>query len=114
MNMRNSYFSWLLTLALVLVFSFSVVGTASAFEFIENGDLPAGEVVDDDLFIVGDNIIVDGTVNGDLFAFGGTVVINGDVHGSLVTSAQTVTINGEQEVVKIEISDEALQNKKRL
>ena len=95
MYIRNPYLSWLLTLALVLVFSFSMVGSASAFEFIEDGDLPAGEVIDDDLFIVGENIVIDGTVNGDLFAFGGTVVINGVVNGSLVTGAQTVTIYGE-------------------
>lgn len=86
---------WMLALTLVLVLSLGVVGTAQAFEFIENEDVPAGEVVDDDLFIVGDRVVIDGTVNGDLFAFGQSVIINGVVNGSLITGAQTVEINGD-------------------
>jgi len=91
MSKQNMY----LALILVLVFSFGFVGSAQAFEFIEDGDLPAGEVVDDDLFIAGDNIVIDGTVNGDLFAFGQNIIFNGTVNGSLVTGGQFIEINGE-------------------
>ena len=70
MNKLTSYIRWLVPIALVLVISLGFVGTAQAVEFIENEDLPAGEVIDDDLFIVGDNVVINGTVNGDLFAFG--------------------------------------------
>jgi|SaaInl7_200m_RNA_FD_contig_81_375246_length_1573_multi_6_in_0_out_0_2 hypothetical protein len=83
-----------LALALALVIGFSAVGTVQAFEYIEDSDLPAGETVDDDLFIAGEIINIDGTVNGDLFAFGQTVTINGTVNGSLVTSGQTIILNG--------------------
>ncbi len=86
---------WMLALALVLAFSFATVETAQAFEFIENEDILAGEVVDDDLFIVGETVVIDGTVNGDLFAFGQAVIINGNVNGSLITGAQIVEINGD-------------------
>lgn len=85
----------IIALALVMVLSFGIVSSASAFEFIEDGDLPADQEIDDDLFIAGDVISVDGTVNGDLFAFGSTVTINGKVHGSLIAMGQTVIINGE-------------------
>jgi len=95
MKKINISFHWLVTFALVLVISFGFVGTARAVEFIENEDLPAGEVVDDDLFIVGDNVIINGTVNGDLIAFGQTIEINGVVNGSLVTGGQFIEINGE-------------------
>ncbi len=95
MKKTTSSIRWLAPIALVLVFSFGWVGSAQAFEFIENEDLPAGEVVDDDLFIFGDNVVVDGTVNGDLFAFGQNVVINGTVNGSLVTGGQFTEVNGE-------------------
>jgi|SaaInl7_200m_RNA_FD_contig_81_517429_length_1978_multi_4_in_0_out_0_2 cytoskeletal protein CcmA (bactofilin family) len=84
-----------LALALALVIGFGAVGTVQAFEYIEDSDLPAGETVDDDLFIAGDIITIDGTVNGDLFAFGQTVTINGTVNGSLVTTGQTIILNGE-------------------
>lgn len=85
----------LLAFALVLVMSFSIVSTAGAVEFIENNDLPAGETIADDLFIVGEFITIDGDVEGDLFAFGQSVTVNGAVNGSLFTGAQTVVINGD-------------------
>jgi cytoskeletal protein CcmA (bactofilin family) len=53
------------------------------------------EVVDDDLYIGGNEIIIDGTVNGDLWAAGRTITINGTVTGSIVVAGQTITINGE-------------------
>lgn len=86
---------WMLALTMVLVLSLGVVGTAQAFEFIENEAVPGDEVVNDDLFIVGDRVVIDGTVNGDLFAFGQSVIVNGVVNGSVFTGAQTVEINGE-------------------
>ncbi len=95
MKKLTSYVRWLVPVALVLVLSFGFVSSAQAFEFIENDDLPAGEVVDDDLFIVGDNVVINGTVNGDLLAFGQNVVINGTVNGSLITGGQFIEINGE-------------------
>lgn len=94
MNKSNKV-RFLLTFALVLVMGLSIVSTASAVEFIENSDLPAGETIDDDLFIAGEFITIDGTVEGDLFAFGQSVTVNGTVNGSLFTGAQTVIINGE-------------------
>ncbi len=95
MKNLNSLIRWLVPVALVLILSFGFVGSALAFEFIENADLPAGEVIDDDLFIAGDNIVIDGTVNGDLFAFGQNIEFNGVVNGSLITGGQFIEINGE-------------------
>lgn len=95
--MKNSSINihWLLMLVMVFTLTFGFVGNAYAFENIGDGDLPAGEVVNDDLFIFGENVVVDGTVNGDLFAFGNTVTVNGTVNGSLFSGAQSVTVNGE-------------------
>ena len=94
MKNHSGQLRWLLMLVMVFTLTFGFASTAYAFENIEDGDLPAGEVVDDDLFIFGETVVVDGTVNGDLFAFGNTVVVNGTVNGSLFSGAQTVTVNG--------------------
>ena len=94
MKARSLNIHWLVMLLMVFILTFGFSGTAYAFENIDDGRLPAGEVVDDDLFIFGDAVVVDGTVNGDLFAFGQSVVVNGTVNGSLFTGAQTVTVNG--------------------
>ena len=86
---------WVLSVVLVLIGLLCAIGSAQAVAFIEDGQLAEGEVIDDDLFIGGQTVVVNGTVNGDLLAFGGDVTVNGTVKGSLVTSAQNVTINGD-------------------
>ena len=53
------------------------------------------EVINDDLFASGREIIIDGVVKGDLMATGQSVTVNGTVEGDLMAGAQTVTINGE-------------------
>jgi len=57
--------------------------------------IPAGEVVNDDLYVGAQEFVLDGTVNGDLIVFGQSVTINGKVDGDLMTAAQTVAVNGE-------------------
>lgn len=84
-----------LVLAIVMILLVSTSGVAYAVEIIDSGTIPESEVIDDDVFIGGDTVVVDGTVNGDLFAAGNTVTINGTVNGSLVVAAQTIQINGK-------------------
>lgn len=62
---------------------------------LDDVTIASGEVVDDDLYVAGSSITIDGTVNGDLWAVGGTVTINGTVNGDVVAAAQKVDINGE-------------------
>ncbi len=95
MFQRNIVLRLSLVLAMVIIFSFGLTGSAQAFEYYEESNLPAGETIDDDLFIAGEKVVVDGTVNGDLLAFAETVVVNGTVNGSLITGAQFVEINGK-------------------
>src|SRR5690606_1304082 len=60
----------------------------------ENVVVAADEVVDDDLYVTGGDVVVDGTVRGDLLVAAGTVTINGTVEGDLMAAAQTVVIEG--------------------
>lgn len=65
---------------------------------LRSGDtvtVASGDVVDDDLYIAGGSIVIDGTINGDLWAVGRDVTVNGTVNGSLVAVAQTVEVNGD-------------------
>ena len=52
----------------------------------------ADKVIDDDVFIFGEDISVHGTINGDLIAFGSTVTIDGTVNGTIVTGGSSVTV----------------------
>jgi hypothetical protein len=82
---------------MLAVGAFGLARPAAAVEFVDGNTIPAGEVIDDDVFIAGDTVVVDGDVNGDLFATGANVTVNGIVKGSLFTSAQNITVNGEVE-----------------
>lgn len=73
------------------------VPTASAFDGRSGDTVVIGkdEVINDDLFVAGETVTVDGTVNGDLAAAGQTVIINGKVMGNVFVAGSGVTVNGE-------------------
>src|SRR5262245_36371106 len=85
--------------AIGLIAAIAVAGTvadsdAARFRRGERVVVPAEEVLDDDLYAVGGNIRIDGTVNGDLIACGGEVLVRGHVTGSVMASGGKVTIEG--------------------
>jgi len=82
-------------LFLVLMIGFGFAATAKAVEFDQDGIVEEGEVIDDDLFIGGETVEINGTVNGDVFASATIVKVNGVINGSLASGAQTILINGE-------------------
>ncbi len=93
----NKHWTTITVLALLALVTLGLARPAQAADIREGQDLviPAGEVIDDDLFLFASRIEMNGTVKGDLIAFGQEVVINGTVEGSLVVGGQTVTVNGE-------------------
>lgn len=56
--------------------------------------LEAGQVVEDDLIVSGQEVYIDGTVKGDLIAFGNYVEVNGRVEGDLMGAAAELRLNG--------------------
>ncbi len=92
---RNTRLLNLLTLFVLALFIF--VPAASAYDGREGGNVVIGkdEVIDDDLFVGGETVTVDGTVNGDLITAGQTVIVNGKVTGNVIAAGSSVTVNGE-------------------
>jgi cytoskeletal protein CcmA (bactofilin family) len=95
MTIKRKILLIFIPLFLVLTIGFGFAATAKAVEFDEDGIVEEGEIIDDDLFIGGDTVEINGTVNGDVFASGSIVKINGTINGSLVSGAQTILINGQ-------------------
>jgi hypothetical protein len=56
--------------------------------------IPAGETIDDTVIVLGQSIVVEGTVTGDLIAVAESVRIPGEVRGSLVTLSKSLSIDG--------------------
>ena len=56
--------------------------------------IKSNEVVNDDLFIVGSSVQIDGKVNGDVYAAGENVVVNGVVSGDVYAAGAKIDITG--------------------
>ena len=87
-----------LGLAFMLAFMLTLLGvsTVSAADFRTDSSITigAGEVIEDDLYLFGSTIVIDGTVNGDVIAAGNTIEINGTVNGNVHLAGQDITISG--------------------
>jgi len=84
----------ILLAAVLLTFSISAPVLAADLRSGDTMTVASGEVVNEDLYVAGSTITIDGTVNGDLWAIGNTITVNGEVTGSIVAAGQTVNING--------------------
>lgn len=89
------------TMRLVAVATCSLLLVAAAAPAlaadVQQGDtviIGPGEVINDDVYAVGSNIQILGTVNGDVFAAGNSVTVGGTVTGSVFAAANTVAITG--------------------
>ena len=56
--------------------------------------IPAGEVVDHDIYVFGGSLTSNGTINGDIVAIGGTIDVNGPVKGDVLAAGGRVSVNG--------------------
>jgi cytoskeletal protein CcmA (bactofilin family) len=94
---RKNSVQFLLWVSLLLgsLCAFVAVRPLYATDFRGGDTIIVGEneVIDDDLFISGDVVTINGTVKGNLFATGTTVTINGHVEGSLFGAGRTIILN---------------------
>lgn len=89
---KKLIFSGILLAAFFLALSAAFVHPVQAASIDSDGNLPAGQTVDDDLIIGAQTVQIDGTVNGNAIAMGSSVTVNGTINGDLITCAQTVTL----------------------
>jgi len=87
----------------VLLGSLAAMGTLAAVNpvsaaVVRSGEkvtIGAEETVEDDLYVFGSEIVIDGDVDGDVVAFGRQITVNGNVTGNVMAAGQTVVIVGE-------------------
>lgn len=87
---------WSFAAVVAAIIAVLVAGPVFAAEF-GSGDtyrLPAGQVIEDDLTVMAQEIYIDGRVEGDLVAMGAYVEINGVVTGDVLAAGAEVRING--------------------
>ena len=87
-----------IVLGLLALMLFASPAAAAEFRTDETVRIGADETIDGDLFIAGQQVIIEGTVNGDLFVFGRTIRIRGTVNGSVnAVAATSLLIEGPVE-----------------
>lgn len=97
MNFTRRFLFLVIAVVLVCIGIGSVgAGLVSAVEIrTRDTTISEEEYVDDDLFLFGNEITVDGTVTGDLVASGEKVTISGSVAGNVYASGGEVFVSGE-------------------
>lgn len=94
MNQKsNPKKAWWLPIAIALLLTVLLAGTVNAAEFPQDGTIPVGKVIDDDVVLSAEEVLMDGTLNGMLIAAGQTITINGTVHGDALLIGETVHIS---------------------
>jgi cytoskeletal protein CcmA (bactofilin family) len=83
-------------LALVALFLALAPSPAAAAD-IRQGDITidAGQTIEDDLYVAGGTIAINGTIHGDLVAVGRFITIDGTVTGDVIAAAQVIAIRGQ-------------------
>ena len=77
--------------AMMLLFPAS----AGAEKMLHANAVPASQVIDNDVFLTGQQPVLDGTVNGDVFIVGSDVTISGEVNGSVFVVAENLFLSGQ-------------------
>jgi len=96
MFLRRHQVILLLFISVLLLLGFTSADVEAA-NISTGGDFTVEreETIDDDLYIFGDMVTIDGKVTGDAIIFSREATIDGTVGGSLLVFAETVEINGE-------------------
>jgi len=55
--------------------------------------IPAGEVIHDDLYLAGNIVIIDADIEGDIFAIAKEIYLNGTIHGNINIIAQNAILD---------------------
>lgn len=96
MKMQRSGKTRVISIFLLAIFLTSaVMHVAHAKTNLPLGKLGSGEVIENDVFVTGSRIAIDGTVNGDVVVLGNFVQVDGTVNGSLFVIGQQVIIQGD-------------------
>jgi len=86
----------LAVLLVVMLMTVFVAVPASAAELRGEDTIiiASGDTIDDDLYLAGNRITINGTINGDVLAVGDTITVNGRINGNLTAVGSTVNVNG--------------------
>jgi cytoskeletal protein CcmA (bactofilin family) len=88
---------FLICLALIafILFFIPMPALSSDVRFAKDLTISANEIVNDDVYLAGERVRIDGTINGDAIVAGTEIIINGVVTGDVMAAGRSITINGK-------------------
>jgi len=94
---RKPFARILVAAGLLALLILSLASPVLAFDGRDGEDVvvASDEIINDDLYVAGETIRIDGTIKGDLVAFARSITINGTVQGDLIAAGQEIIINGQ-------------------
>jgi cytoskeletal protein CcmA (bactofilin family) len=90
---KNTLFIFAFVLVPLLLFCISPALSINAIAE-KQITITANQVIDDDLYLSGEILTIDGTIKGDAVLSGKQITVNGTVDGDLIAAGQTINING--------------------
>lgn len=84
----------LCTILVILIFAILPVW-GNQFQAGQTITIGSELIREDDLYLAGETITIDGTIKGDLVVAGRQIVINGIVEGDVIAASRTILINGK-------------------
>jgi cytoskeletal protein CcmA (bactofilin family) len=90
---KLAYLSALLISVLLISFT-ATPAMAADFRSGESITIPSGDTVNDDLYLSGAEVTIDGLINGDVVVFAQRITINGSVNGNVNAAGTSVLVKG--------------------
>jgi cytoskeletal protein CcmA (bactofilin family) len=92
--LKRGFLIFLALIAFILFF-IPMPALSSDVRFAKDLTIAANEIVNDDVYLAGNRVRIDGTVNGDAIVAGTEIIINGVVTGDVMAAGRSITINGK-------------------
>jgi hypothetical protein len=89
---------WAMAVTTAFVLIIGITYPVKAADFETDGYVGPDEVIDDDVFLEGQDVTMDGTINGNLIAGADIITINGVVNGDAILGGSTIIISDTAEI----------------
>jgi cytoskeletal protein CcmA (bactofilin family) len=95
LNFRKKSLIWGICTLLVILILTILPAWGNQFQAGQTITISSEVVENDDIYLAGETITIDGTVKGDVVVAGKQITINGIVEGDVIAAAQSISIKGK-------------------
>jgi cytoskeletal protein CcmA (bactofilin family) len=79
----------------MMLVSFATPAVAADFRGDDTIIIASGDIINDDLYLIGNRIVINGTIIGDALCIGNHITVSGRIEGNVTAIGATIEIEGE-------------------